>query len=173
MKYDNNKMTFYKEQRYVFQKRLIEKYKRTLLSIKVDYPGNNRNNNITKNIINCIDGVLNDIFIESIYMKIFKITAEGPVITFLLDLDSHEAKNMCDQVANKHILGRVVDLEIYDLSGKYIKSENVKHQEKKCIICGRKDSVCKSRKTHNQSELVACITNIYKEYTNSYYGKDY
>ncbi len=171
MKYDINKTIFYEEQRYAFQKYLIEKYKRTLISIIVDYPGYNRNNNLTKNIINCIDSVLNDMLNENMFMKIFRITNEGPVITVLLDLDSHQAKKICNQVEYKHILGGIVNLEVYDKNGKFVTSRDIKYHDKKCIICGKKASVCKVEKTHNQSELIARITNIYKEYTNSHYVK--
>lgn len=171
MKYDNNKMNFYKEHRYAFQKQLIIKYRRTLLSLVVDYPGNSRNNSLTKNIISCIDGVLNDMLKENIYMKIFRSTGEGPVSTILLDMDSFEAKKISDEVTNKHILGCTVKLEIFDRDGKVVESPSIKDEDKKCIICDQKASTCKIQKTHDQSELITRIDNIYREYTNSNHGK--
>jgi holo-ACP synthase len=171
MKYDNNNNIFYKAERYEFQKLLIIKYRRTLLSLIVDYPGECKNNNLSKNIISCMDGVLSDLLEGNIYMKIFRITGEGPVITILLDIDSVEAKSICDEVVSKHMLGCTVELEIFNSQGNVAEGTGIKDEEKKCNICGQNFSVCKGQKTHNQSELITRMNNLYIEYTNSNYGK--
>lgn|GEM_PF-1627513 len=173
MEKDIEKNIFYKEQQNIFQNHLIERYNKTLLSIGIGYPVNDKNNIITKNIITCIDRVFNDMVKDSMFMKIFRITFEGPAITILLDLDGYKVKEICSQIEHKHILGGIVDLEVYDANGNLVASKDIKYGDKKCIICGEKDSVCKSKKKHNQSELSTCITNIYKKYTKSHYGKEY
>jgi holo-ACP synthase len=95
------------------------------------------------------------------------------VITILLDIDCVKAKKICDQVEYQHILGGILNIEVYDENGKAVVSTDSKYTEKKCIICGEKASICKIEKKHNQWELVERIRDIYKEYTVSHHVKGY
>lgn len=73
---------------------MVVKYRKTLLSIKVNYPGKNRNNHITISIIDCMDSIITELFNNEIYLKIFRMISKGPIMTLLLDIDSIKAKKL-------------------------------------------------------------------------------
>jgi holo-ACP synthase len=159
--------------RHVFQEEIIKKYKKTLIAIKVDYPGNNKDNYLTKNIIGCVDNILTDIFKDKVYLKIFRITEEGPIITILLNLDSYEVKKTCIEIEDKHALGGIIDIEVYDLNGKIIDRQSVGYEEKRCIICGESASKCKKLNSHSISEILENMKHIYTEYIGKHFNEVY
>lgn len=170
MEYDDNAIFLDREKRYIFQKKLIDKYKKTLLSMKVNYPGNNRDNNITINIIKCMDNIITEIFNNEIYLKIFRITLEGPIITLLLNMDEIKAKKTCIEIENKHMLGKCIDIDVYSSQSRPIGRREFGYEKRKCFICNGLADTCIKNKVHTRVETLEVMRKMYLAYVNKYYG---
>lgn len=134
MEYDKREIFLDRKKRYVFQKKLIDKYKKTLLSIKVNHPSNNTT---TVNIIKSMDDIITDIFNDKIYLKIFRITLEGPVVIILLNIDEIEAKKVCMEIEDKHMLGGCIDVCVYNSNHKLISRKDFgyeKRRDRKSVV---------------------------------------
>lgn len=170
MCYESDKIFLDKQKRYLFQRNLINKYKKTLLLMKVNYPGDNRNNHITISIIKCMDAIITELFNNEIYLKIFRITAEGPIITILLNMDAIKAKKTCVEIENKHMLGKCIDMDICSADFKSIKRSDFGYEKRKCFICNNLVKSCIENKVHSEYEVIEEIRKMYVAYMDRYYG---
>lgn len=167
MEYDKHEIFLDREKRYVFQKKLINKYKKTLLSIKVNHPSNNT---ITVNIIKSMDNIITDIFNDEIYLKIFRITLEGPIVIILLNMDEIKAKKVCMEIEDKHMLGRCIDVDVYDSNYKLISRKNFGYEKRRCFICDNLINDCVEHKIHTDIEILEKMRKMYLSYINKYYS---
>jgi len=65
------------------------------------------------------------------------------------NLTSEQIKELAEKFEQKHFLQRVIDVDIFDASGKPVSSG----KQKKCLICDKPANICRLEKNHSFDEL--------------------
>lgn len=156
-----------------FERALIKKNKKTLMVVKVTSLLKNKDTYFTKNIVDCIENAINQIFNEKICTRIIRITSSsGPVINMVIDMDAVKTKKMCVEMEDKHILGSIVDILVYDSEYNCVSRSKLKLKEKKCLVCGGDEIGCAEKDNHSQHEIITRMKDLYKKYKEEIYGKN-
>lgn len=161
----------YVDKRELFRETLVKRFNMPLVVIKVNYPGTNKSNDITNNIIENLDEIVSDIFSPFIFFKILRITEDGPVLILVINEDATEIKKTTIEIEDKHILGTCVNIDVYDKNTKKISRKDLGHDLRKCCICGNEVKQCIEEKKHSQDQVIQYIVGKYREYMESFYGK--
>lgn len=170
-KYSAGEILDARERRVDYQNYLLEKYKMPLLVARVNYPGLNKNNEMTQNIIEGIETILYDIYQFKTFCKTLIFGAEGPILFMNIKENAASIKKTSIEIEEKHILGRCVDIDIYDESGNGISRTEIGYSMRKCFICDNIAHKCVRSRKHDEKEVVQYIRNKYVEYMESFYGK--
>lgn len=157
-----------REKRVEFQELLLKKFNIPLLVMKVNYPGVNKENEITTGMVEKLDIILSDIFQYQIVFKIYTITAEGPILIMCIDKEAFEIKNIAVDIENKHILGRCVDIDIYTVDGKAISRRQLGYKPRKCYLCEEEAHICARSRKHSEEEIIRYIRSKYIKYLQKY-----
>ena len=153
-----------RERRVEYQEKLVEQFKMPIMVIRVNYPGVNKNNHLTQEIISIIEQLISKMLSYSIHFKITKTTAEGPIVIMVINKKARDIKSITINIENNHILGRCVDLDIYDEKGKSISREDFGLDMRKCYICNDIAHNCVRSKKHNKEEVEGFIKSRFAEY---------
>lgn len=165
---DNESGSKFKMCNDLFQLQVVKKYNKNLISIKIDYPEKNANNYLIKNIMGAVDSIVDNMFRDNIYMKVFRNTETGPMIICLLDLTIEEVKDICVEIEHKNVLGEILNIELYNAKGTKVERNNIHIEEKKCSLCGEAISKCKRHNIHSKAEIIENIKKMYKQYIDNY-----
>lgn len=166
MTYSVDDILLEREQRVEFINNLLYKYNMTVIFIRVNYPGLQKTNSKTEKIMENIHLLISDVFRDKIQMKEFKITAEGPNLTAVLDEKAEEIKKIAIKIENEHILGRCVDIDVYDpITLQGISRADFGMQMRKCFLCSDIAHNCVRARKHSQDEIVKYIKNTYETFT--------
>jgi len=160
-----------REKRVEYQERLIKQYKMPILVIRVNYPGINKDNHFSQEITKIMEQIISEIFSYSIHYKIMTTTAEGPLVIMAINKDATEIKEMALNIEDNHILGRCVDLDVYDEDGRSISREDFGVDMRKCYICDDVAHNCVRSKKHSKEEIEGFIKSRFAEYMEKFYGK--
>lgn len=161
-----------REKRIEFQKSLQERYEMPLMVIRVNYPGLNKDNDITREIINIIDNIINEMFDDEIYYRMLTYTAEGPILLIIIDKYAEDIKKIAIDIENKHTLGRCVDIDVYDVDGTSMSRTEFGYEMRKCFLCEDLAHCCVRSKRHVEKEIIQYIKSKYAEYMESFYGQN-
>lgn len=165
MAYSAEDLLLEREQRVDFIDKLLYKYNRPVMFIRVNYPGLNKSNPVTEKIMQCIDIIASDKFKDKILMKLIKITAEGPTITMVLEEESVEVKKTAIQIEDEHTLGRCVDMDVYNpktLQG--MSRVDFDIGPRKCFLCEDTAHNCVRSRKHSQADIIKFIHGVYEDY---------
>ena len=159
-----------REKRVYIQQELIKKYNMPLVTIRVNYPGLYKENDISCGIIEIMDEVALKVFNHSLHFKLFRITKEGPIINMLIKDRVENIKKKTMEIEETHLLGRCVDIDVYDEFGNSISREAFGRKPRKCFVCEEDARVCVRERRHSHLEVVSFIIKTYSEYRSSKYG---
>ena len=160
-----------RERRIEFQEKLVEKYKMPILVIRVNYPGLNKDNHFSQGITKVMEGAICELFSNCINYKIMTTTAEGPLVTMVINKSARDIKSITLDIEEKHLLGRCVDIDVYDEKGIGISREDFGLGMRKCYICDDIAHNCVRSKKHSKEEIEGFIKTKYAEYMEKFYGK--
>lgn len=163
-KYTIEDLLLAKEERVDFQYELINKYKLPLISMRVNYPGINKDNELSRKIAEIMKNELMDKFKGNIVYEDYKNTAEGPVFTLVLRNIAEEIKRKTVDVEENHMLGRCVDIDVYDEHGNGLSRTSLGLSSRKCFLCEDKAQNCGRSRKHNIEDVIKFIENKYREY---------
>lgn len=152
-KYSPEDILSEREERVYRQQSLIGKYKGTLIVIRVNYPGTNKNNYISFGILKEISALIIAVFKNVILYKNFEITAEGPIVTMVLNESCNNAKNKTVEIEENHLLGRCVDIDVYDENGNSLSRRELGLSERKCYLCCSPAQNCVRSRKHSIDEI--------------------
>lgn len=153
-----------REERVRFQEKLIEKFKMPLVTVRVNFPGIYKENDISINIIEIIDGAIATLFKKNIRFKLFRITEEGPILNLAVTGMAENIKREMIKIEEEHFLGRCVDIDVYDLHGKSLSRETFGKKPRKCFICNEDARICVREAKHPNYEVMSYILTKYGEY---------
>ena len=160
-----------RERRIEFQEKLVQKYKMPILVIRVNYPGINKDNRFSQGITVVIEQMISEMFSYSIEYKIMTTTAEGPLVIMSINKNARDIKKITLDIEDKHLLGRCVDIDVYDENGRGISREEFGLAMRKCYICQDIAHNCVRSKKHSFDEVEGFIKTKFAEYMEKFYGK--
>ena len=160
-----DKLLASRDRRVEMQQKLRENHPNsTLVCLTVIMPGNIKRNlssyivshAATTAILNRFEGNIIDIVTRDL-----ETGYEAYIIT---SLPQHDAKLMACDIEDKHELGRLFDIDVFDNDGVPIKRETVGATPRRCLLCDNEARYCMRNRTHTSQELLAKIQKMVDAY---------
>lgn len=162
-----------REKRVGLIDRLVKRYNTPLLVMRVNYPGLEKTNKVTVNIIKDMSPLIYTILSDKVCGKLLLRGAEGPILYVAVNEDVMALKRIAINLEEKHTLGRCLDLDVYDLEGKSIGRQELGYPRRKCYLCEDYAHHCVRARRHNEHEVVGYIEEKFREYRENLYGRGY
>lgn len=145
-----------RENRAHHQQNLIKLYKKPLIVLRANYPGEHKNSFVPNKIIEIMFNELKELFSISHFEKIKSL--EGT--SFLLMVDNKKGENIKKitiELEESHILGRCVDIDVFDEKGYSFSRKDFNLEKRKCLICNNLSFICSRTQAHSHSEIIKKI----------------
>ena len=168
-KYSAEEILTARERRIDIYNIVTQKYAMPFLVIRVNYPGREKNNELCDNIIQAIDKVLIYTFSDKVHCKGVTYGAEGVILYMAINEDAYALKRAAIDIENNHLLGRCVDIDVYNAQGDSIGRSDLGIEPRKCYLCDNSAHICVRSMRHSEEEVIEYIKNKYREYKESIY----
>ena len=159
---------FDREKRVAYQERLLKENKNnTLVTIRINYPGIEKSNYITDDIVNTIYNDILTYYKKYIVFKHKYRNKEGIIGHFLFDLDFVNVKKIMINIEEEHILGRCLDIDVYTYKNdKFIgiSRADLFKKPRKCFICDLDAKICSRAQNHSMENIKAYFEEVYKRH---------
>lgn len=143
--------------------KLIDNYLKdykTVISIKPNIPGEDKNSNLSYLIINAFSFLID--YQDYVFCLADK-NDDGPFIVLANnEMDETQIKTIMTNIEEQHELGRFIDIDVYGNNGLISRSF-----KRKCFICNENVVVCRRNNKHSFNEIISLIRyQVKKFYTN-------
>lgn len=146
-----------REQRVNRQRRLLEKYGKTLICFTMNIPGPIKNNDLIRSGYELGKRQLLDVLRSSGIPVVHQeeiSTVTGCEGFFLVDGPMGKVKTLTAALEDSSPFGRLLDLDVMDGGGK-LSREAIGLPGRRCLLCGKMASVCGPARAHSAGELWA------------------
>ena len=155
----------YQEKKCTIIENLHKVHMYPVLTVRANYPGVEKNNDITRLINAEISKTIGEIFKEKILIHEVYETPEGPTMFYVVKGDARTLKENSIFIEQQHDLGRFVDIDVYDTDEEYAVGRiELSYEPRKCFLCDRAAKVCAKEKSHPVGELVAYMEEMVSQY---------
>lgn len=162
------KLLDYRENKLTIISELQKKYNLPILTLKSNYPGIYKENDITNALIVEIDTEVKSIFKNKVKFKKEFNTPEGLTIFYVVDDNPFAIKEEAIYIEDQHELGRLVDLDVfYSKEQNSISRRDLGHDFRKCYLCDKYAVECSRNKTHKYEELIEHIEKSLRKFLES------
>ena len=155
-----------REERVYLIEELIKKYSLPIICLRINYPGEIKNNDFTSNISKVLREEIFNVFRDYILYEDFKFTAEGPLLILVMNEDALIVKKKTIELEENHLLGRLGDIDVYDEDGNGISRKDLGYPSRKCFICSDMAQSCVRSQKHSIEEVIKFIEKRYIKYLN-------
>ncbi|KGK89326.1 citrate lyase holo-[acyl-carrier protein] synthase [Clostridium sp. HMP27] len=155
-----------REERVYLIENLIEKYSLPIVCLRINYPGEIKNNDLTSNISKVLREEIFNIFRDYVLYEDFKFTAEGPLLILVVNDNALIVKKKTIELEENHLLGRLGDIDVYDKDGNGISRKDLGYPSRKCFICSDMAQNCVRAQKHSINEVIKFIQERYIKYLN-------
>ncbi|WP_411679069.1 citrate lyase holo-[acyl-carrier protein] synthase [Clostridium thailandense] len=163
-KYKPEDILIERERRALRQEELIEKYSSCLICMRINYPGIIKNNYTSIGIFRILcEVIINEFNNKSLYRN-FDITAEGPIVTIVVDELEDRVKRKTINIEENHLLGRFVDIDVYNKYKQGLSRKDFGMDIRKCYICDNYAHICVRNESHSENKLKKFMEDKYEEY---------
>lgn len=156
-----------KEERRDIQINLIDKYKATLVSFTLNTPGTEKDNRRYRIVHSqAFEYILEELNAKEIEI-LFKERIEKPTGSegyIIVDRDPKEIKRLMIQIEEEHFLGRLFDIDVFDLYKNQISRKDLDLKMRSCLICNRDARICMRENNHTSDELFAVVQRLIDDY---------
>ncbi|MEG0068413.1 citrate lyase holo-[acyl-carrier protein] synthase [Cetobacterium sp.] len=153
-----------REKRVEIQNSIINKFKKPILVLRANYPGEDKNNFIPKSIVEVIKKEITEIFNSDILIVEKISSIEGPTYIFSIDYPGIEIKKIAMVIEDNHTLGRCVDIDVFDETGYPFSRSDFGGEKRKCLICENMAFVCGRTGAHSHKQIQNVIQEKYEQY---------
>ncbi|WP_313126029.1 citrate lyase holo-[acyl-carrier protein] synthase [Proteiniclasticum ruminis] len=150
-----------REKRDAFEQDLLEKNGQVLLTLRGNYPGENKDAPSVSYVVETL---------RKEVLKTFRVTEEyteqskeGLLYFFLLQEEGGEAKRKAVLLEETHPLGRLADLDVRD-RGRIYSRRDLGFPDRSCYLCGEKAVYCVRSQKHIMEEVILYFEKQVKEY---------
>ncbi|WP_156285944.1 citrate lyase holo-[acyl-carrier protein] synthase [Oceanivirga salmonicida] len=160
-----------KENRIIYQSKLMKKYNKTLFTLKCNFPGEEKNTILSNNIVLFFHKeIMETLGKEIIYSEKY-VNLEGITYIYISNLEKKELKNIAVSLESEHEIGRLVDIDVYETSIKSISRKDLNLEARKCYVCSEIAKYCSRSKKHKLEELIEHIENKFTNFFARYVSK--
>lgn len=152
-----------KEKRACIQKKLITKYKSTLVSFTLNIPGINKLGENLKKVHEKGIKELEDEFLKkNILVKYKKINSSdaGYEAFFCIAKDSITIKKITTDIEERSKLGRLFDFDVFDNNYKLLSRTELGLPKRKCLLCDGIAAECSRSRKHPIEDILNKINEI-------------
>lgn len=143
------------------QKRLLQKYKgNVLLCLTVIMPGKEKRNKNSLIVARAAIKAIDSSFEQRIIYKEEKDLETGFEVYYIVQGEALEIKKEVCQIEQKHLLGRLFDIDVISKEDIPITRQEVGEAPRKCLICDKESRFCMRNFTHTQEQLQAKISQL-------------
>ncbi len=136
-----------------------------VVSLRCNYPGNNKNNVYTEKVSQYIDKIIKDQL--KINFATYYCDKEGPIYLYTLKEDNGQIiKGKTIEIENTHPLGRLVDIDVYDHSIKSLSRSDLNEKARNCYLCDKEAHDCIVSKRHTVDEVIQFFQKTLNQYDN-------
>ena len=153
-----------REKRADLIEELLKKYDTPLLAMRVNYPGLRKTNDITITMIKEMSLLICTILGGKVRDTLLTQGAEGPVFYAVVDEDDLRLKTISIEFEENHILGRCLDIDVYDRLGHSISRQELGFPRRKCYLCEDYAHHCVRARRHGEQEIIIYINEKYRDY---------
>lgn len=162
--FDINKFLTAREERVKFQTLLIKEFSLPLITVRTNYPGENKSEILAKEIAKSVSNEIELLFFEKIKYKNKTNTEEGDIYFYIIDDIAEHLKKLCIDFEENHILGRCVDLDVYSTNGEGLSRKIFNLPKRKCFLCDNLAFLCGRSFSHSHEEIKDFLFKKYFEY---------
>ncbi len=145
----------YREKKCVEIVLLQEEFKEPVVTIRANYPGLDKTNEITRFITTEIQDAFKDILKNRIKAEEIYDTPEGLTQFYSVRGDARTLKENAIYIEQNHPLGRFVNIDVYDHDEDYAVARiELFHEPRLCFLCEKPAKVCSREGTHDVEDLI-------------------
>lgn len=156
-----------RDRRVEYQAYLLEKFKNTVISYKLNIPGPIKYNSLTRDIFD--EGLRNlgekikASFIEVIHEK---VTYEDTGAEYFgcFNEEADIMKEIAVSIEEEHPLGRLFDFDVLNEYGIQISRQDMGIEARKCLLCEKNAFECGRSRKHEIKDLIRKIESMHKAY---------
>lgn len=146
-----------REKRYNFTMNLIHEYRQPVLCAKINYPGTDKNTTQAEFAFKELKAVVKKAFDGDAEFSCTLEGADGSSFLIVLPSGAEAAKMKAIEIEETHPLGRIFDIDIYDLKGAPIDRSAVGKDPRACVVCGKPARNCMRSGSHRLEEVLDAI----------------
>lgn len=159
---------FDREKRVKHQEELLKENKdKTLVTVRINYPGIEKSNYITDDIVNIIYSEILTYYKKYIIYNDKYKNREGAICHFLFNLDFITVKKLMIDIEENHILGRCLDIDVYTMKENKLRGisrSDLFKSPRRCFICDLDAKICSRAQTHSMEEIKTYFEETYSKY---------
>ncbi|MBF9015322.1 MULTISPECIES: citrate lyase holo-[acyl-carrier protein] synthase [unclassified Oceanispirochaeta] len=155
-----------REMRSHHRQKLICLHKSALIQLSINSPGSEKNSSVITEIFS--EGLRSILkkFDESIIEYNSETQSNtGPQAFIAIALPARKIKMKTSSIELSHPLGRLWDIDVYDVDKRLLSRKELGLPERLCYICREPAHVCSRSQRHTQEDLKAFILDIYQSYS--------
>lgn len=153
-----------REKRVDIQNYIIKKYNNPILVLRANYPGEEKNAFVPKYIVEIIKNEILDIFNSQIIFTEKLDSIEGPTYIYSIKESGKNIKKIAMEIEESHILGRCVDIDVFDSNGYAFSRKDFGGEKRQCFLCKEMAFICGRNKTHSEAEVKEAIEKKLEKY---------
>lgn len=150
-----------------YQEYLLDKYKTTMVSYKLNIPGPVKYSSLIKLIFE--EGIL--VFKQKLEEASISIVQEkiwykdsGPEYFAVVYTAAQTIKQLTITIEETHALGRIYDFDVLNIDGSQASRQELGISQRKCLLCENNAFECGRSRKHEVSTLIAHIGAMALEY---------
>ena len=160
-----------RETRAEYQQYLLDNYRNTVVSYKLNIPGPVKYSPFIRKIFDEGLAVFTKKIGESSIVSLFEKVIyknSGPEYLAVFDISPYIIKGMAANIEEMHPLGRLYDFDVFAPQGRQISREELGIGLRKCLLCDSNAFECGRSRKHDIRDLISKIENMALEYFDSY-----
>lgn len=149
--------------RVEYQQYLLNEYKNTIISYKLNIPGAIKYDSIIKDIfdegLRILRQKLAEAGITIIHEKVVYKNS-GPEFFGVFYESEYLIKKITTTIEETHALGRLFDFDVLDAKGKQVSRKELGFEPRKCFICNNNAFECGRSRKHDINDLINIIEKL-------------
>ena len=150
-----------------YQEYLLDKYKTTIISYKLDIPGPIKYSSLIKQIFDegmlILKQKLEEASISIVQEKVW-YKDSGPECFAVFDTVARTIKQLTTSIEETHVLGRLFDFDVLNTDGSQVSRQELGVSQRKCLLCENNAFECGRSRRHQVGTLIAHIESKALEY---------